>query len=150
MKIVIAADHGGYEMKQQLIKWLKEEHNIILEDLGNYQYDSKDDYPDFASAVASRVSEKTADKGIVLCGSGVGACVASNKFKGVRACVCHDTYSAKQGVLHDDMNILCMGARIIGIELAKELVSGFINTSFSNEERHVRRLEKVMSFEKNN
>ena len=149
MKIVIGSDHGGFEMKEQLIKWLKE-NSIEVEDLGNTVYDAKDDYPVYASAVASKISSKEAAKGILLCGSGVGACVAANKFKGVRASVCHDIYSAKQGVEHDDLNVLCLGARIIGIALAKELVWGFINTEFSNEERHVRRLQKVLEFEKNN
>jgi len=149
MKIVIAADHGGFEMKQQLIAWLNE-NNVEVEDLGNTVYDSKDDYPVFASALAKKISNKEASKGILLCGSGVGACIAANKFKGVRASVCHDIYSAKQGVEHDDLNVLCLGARIIGIALAKELVWGFVNTSFSNEERHVRRLQKVLEFENNN
>ncbi len=149
MKIVIAADHGGFEMKQQLIAWLNE-NNVEVEDLGNTVYDSKDDYPVFASALAKKISNKEASKGILLCGSGVGACIAANKFKGVRASVCHDIYSAKQGDEHDDLNVLCLGARIIGIALAKELVWGFVNTSFSNEERHVRRLQKVLEFENNN
>jgi ribose 5-phosphate isomerase B len=147
MKIVIASDHAGYEMKNDLVRWLKE-NSFEVEDLGNKEYDSKDDYPVFAAAVSTRISNKTADKGIILCGSGVGACIAANKFVGVRASVCHDIYSAKQGVDHDDMNVLCLGARIIGIALAKELVSGFVNTQFSNEERHLRRLEKVAEFEK--
>lgn len=147
MKIVIASDHGGFEMKEQLVNWLIE-NSIEVEDLGNSVYDALDDYPVFAAAVATRISNKEADKGIVLCGSGVGACIAANKFNGVRASVCHDTYSAKQGVEHDDMNVLCLGARIIGIALAKELVWGFVNTNFSNEERHLRRLQKVLAFEK--
>lgn len=148
MKIVIASDHAGFDMKNELVKWLKEDL-FDVEDLGNTQFDSKDDYPVFAAAVSTRISNKTADKGIILCGSGVGACIAANKFKGVRASICHDIYSAKQGVDHDDMNVLCLGARIIGIALAKELVSGFANTNFSNEERHVRRLQKIAEFEKN-
>lgn len=149
MKVVIGSDHGGFEMKQQLVQWLKE-NSIDIEDLGNSTYDAKDDYPVFASAVSKKISNKEADKGIILCGSGVGANIAANKFKGVRASVCHDIYSAKQGVEHDDMNVLCLGARIIGIALAKELVWGFINTNFSNEERHIRRLQKVLGFENNN
>jgi len=149
MKIVIGSDHGGFEMKQQLVSWLKEQ-SIDIEDVGAPEYNALDDYPVFASAVAKKISAKEADKGILLCGSGVGACVAANKFKGVRASVCHDIYSAKQGVEHDDLNVLCLGARIIGIALAKELVWGYINTNFSNEERHLRRLQKVLEFEKNN
>lgn len=146
MKITIAADHGGFELKNKIVEWLKKE-NYEINDLGNHIYDAKDDYPDFAIAVAKEVSGGNADKGIVICGSGVGACIAANKFKGVRACVCHDTYSAKQGVEHDDMNILCLGARVIGENLAKDLVSSFLNAKFIKEERFIRRLEKVIKLE---
>lgn len=146
MKIAIAADHGGFELKNLVIQWLQEK-NINVTDAGNTIYDAKDDYPDFASAAAKLVSEKKVDKAIIICGSGVGACITANKFKGVRACLCHDTYSARQGVEHDDMNTLCLGARIVGIEVAKELVFAFVNANFSNEERHLRRLNKVLKFE---
>lgn len=147
MKIVLGADHGGFELKEQVKDFLVN-LGYAIEDAGNLVYDAKDDYPDFAIKVAKIVSEGAATKGIIICGSGVGACIAANKINGVRACVCHDTYSAKQGVSHDDMNVLCLGGRIIGIETAKELVLGFVQTSFSNEERHRRRLEKVLALEK--
>lgn len=147
MKIIIGADHAGFELKEQLKKWLIENNNQI-EDIGNHIYDKNDDYPDFSIAVSERISKKEFEKGIIICGSGVGACITANKFKGVRACLCHDTYSARQGVDHDDMNVLCLGARIIGIELAKDVVNAFINAIFSKEERHLRRLEKIISLEK--
>lgn len=147
MKIVLGADHGGFELKEQVKDFLVN-LGYAIEDAGNLVYDAKDDYPDYAIKVAKKVSEGAATKGIIICGSGVGACIAANKINGVRACVCHDTYSAKQGVSHDDMNVLCLGGRIIGIETAKELVLGFVQTSFSNEERHRRRLEKVLALEK--
>lgn len=146
MKIAIAADHGGFELKSFLLNLLLE-NNYDVTDAGNTIYDAKDDYPDFASAAAKLVSEKKVDKAIIICGSGVGACITANKFKGVRACLCHDTYSARQGVEHDDMNTLCLGARIIGIELAKEILFAFVNAKFSNEERHLRRLNKVLKYE---
>ena len=112
------------------------------------QYDKDDDYPDFARYVAQAIQHEQADKGIILCGSGVGACVAANKHKGVRASVCHDTYSAHQGVEHDDMNVLCLGARIVGEALAMELAAAFVNAEFSGELRHRRRLEKVTGLDK--
>ncbi len=147
MKIAIASDHGGFELKNFLFNWLKG-NNIEIIDLGNKVYDKEDDYPDFADKLAKYVSSGAADKGIVICGSGVGACVAANKTNGIRACVCHDTYSAHQGVEHDDMNVLCLGARIVGDELAKELVSAFLNASFINEGRFKRRFEKLKKLEK--
>ena len=147
MKIAIASDHGGFELKEFLISLLKEENFEIL-NLGNYVYDKNDDYPDFADKLAKAISNGEADKGIVICGSGVGACVAANKTKGVRASVCHDTYSAHQGVEHDNMNVLCLGARIIGQELAREIVLAFANAKFINSERFLRRLKKVDDIEK--
>jgi ribose 5-phosphate isomerase B len=146
LDIAIGADHGGYELKNIVVKWLQEKnHNVI--DLGNHEYDAKDDYPDFAALVAKSVSSGNTKKGIIICGSGVGACIAANKFKGVRACLCHDTYSARQGVEHDDMNVLCLGARIVGQALAHDLVFNFVNAEFDTDERFVRRLNKVLSFE---
>ena len=112
--------------------------------------DAADDYPDFAEAVARGVASGQAQRGLLLCGSGVGACIVANKVPGVRASVCHDTYSARQGVEHDDMNVLCLGARIVGIELARELVAAFLTATFSGDERHRRRLEKVLSIEGQN
>jgi ribose 5-phosphate isomerase B len=116
-------------------------------DLGAHAHDPSDDYPDFARAVAEAVAGGRAERGILVCGSGVGASVAANKFKGVRAAVCHDTYSARQGVEHDDMNVLCLGARIVGVALARELAGVFLAARFTGEERHRRRLAKVLSFE---
>ena len=147
MKIAIASDHGGFELKNFLFNWLKG-NNFDITDLGNKVYDKEDDYPDFADKLAKYVSSGKADRGIVICGSGVGACVAANKTKGVRACVCHDTYSAHQGVEHDDMNVLCLGARVIGDELAKELVTAFLRAAFINEGRFKRRFEKLSKLEK--
>ena len=148
MKIAIASDHGGFELKKFLVNWL-EENNYNVIDLGNNVYDKEDDYPDFADKLAKAVSNGEAERGIVICGSGVGACVAANKTKGIRASVCHDTYSAHQGVEHDNMNVLCLGARIVGDEVAKELAAAFLNAKYINEGRFKRRLEKVENLERN-
>ena len=146
MRIAIGADHAGYELKQVVAAFVARlEHDVI--DLGTASPTTPVDYPDFAEAVGLAVREQRADRGIVICGSGVGASVAANKLDGIRAAVCHDTYSAHQGVEHDDMNVLVLGARIIGIELARELVKAFLGATFSNEERHVRRLAKVEMLE---
>ena len=147
MKIAIGADHGGFELKQALVEILKKSNYEVI-DVGNLTYDPVDDYPDFAIKVVESVASGKAERGIIICGSGVGACITANKFKGIRAGLCHDTYSAHQGVEHDAMNVLCLGARIIGIELAKELVFSFLNAKFIKEERFVRRLEKVNSIDK--
>jgi ribose 5-phosphate isomerase B len=147
MRIAIGADHGGFPLKQEVVVLLESAGHTV-EDLGAHSYDAQDDYPDFAKPVAEAVSSGKADRGIVLCGSGVGACVAANKFKGVRAAVCHDTYSAAQGVEHDDMNVLCLGARVVGPALATELVKAFVGAKFSGEARHKRRLDKVLALEK--
>ena len=146
LRVALGADHGGYPMKADLLPWLESQGYEIL-DLGASQYDAKDDYPDFAEAVAKAVAGGKAERGIIICGSGVGACIAANKVPGVRACPCHDTYSAHQGVEHDDMNVLCLGARVIGVELAKEVVAAFLKARFSNEDRHKRRLQKVLAIE---
>ena len=148
MKVAISSDHGGFELKKYLFDWLKKENNEVI-DLGNNIYQSDDDYTDFADAVAKAIAGGEAEKGIAICGSGVGACVTANKTKGVRACVCHDSYSAHQGVEHDNMNVLCLGARIIGDELAKELVTAFLNAKFINEGRFKRRCEKLEKIENN-
>lgn len=147
MKVAIGSDHGGFELKKYLIDWLRKEKYDVT-DLGNHVYDQEDDYPDSANAVAVEVANGNADRGIAICGSGVGACVAANKTKGIRACVCHDTYSAHQGVEHDNMNVLCLGARIIGDELSKELVLSFLNAKFIDEGRFRRRFDKVIALEK--
>lgn len=146
MRVAIGADHGGYELKEELSALLSAAGHEVV-DVGAHTMDSSDDYPDFAAAVASTVASNDAERGIMVCGSGVGASVASNKVKGARASVCHDTYSAHQGVEHDDMNVLCLGARIVGIELAREVATAFLSAQFTGEERHQRRLDKVLSIE---
>ena len=146
MHIAIGADHGGYELKAQITRLLQGLGHEVS-DVGAHSLDPADDYPDFAKAVAEHVTSQQAARGIMVCGSGVGASVAANKVRGVRASVCHDTYSAHQGVEHDDMNVLCLGARIIGQELAAEVVSAFVSAEFSGEERHLRRLNKVLAME---
>ena len=146
MRIAVGADHGGYELKTALVEYLKAAGHDVL-DLGAYAYDATDDYPDFAKAVADAVAGRQAGRGLLVCGSGVGASIAANKVRGVRAALCHDTYSAHQGVEHDDMNVLCLGARVIGFELARELLAAFAGAKFSGEDRHVRRLNKVLALE---
>ena len=146
MKIAIAADHGGFSLKEDVTKWLKALGHEVM-DLGAHQYDKEDDYPDFSRYVGQALQNEQVDRGIILCGSGIGACVAANKIKGVRASVCHDTYSARQGVEHDAVNVLCLGARIIGPALAEEVVKAFVNAHFQTEERFERRLEKVNAIE---
>jgi ribose 5-phosphate isomerase B len=145
MKIAIAADHAGLELKDLLATHLSALGHTVL-DMGTNSLDAVD-YPDYAKAVGEAVQSGGARRGILVCGSGVGACVAANKIRGVRAAVCHDTYSARQGVEHDDMNLLCLGGRIIGANLAYELVNAFMGANFTNEERHVRRLNKVKAME---
>lgn len=149
MNIAIAADHAGYPLKARVIDIVRAAGHEAL-DLGTHSAEIAVDYPDLARAVGEAVQQGRAERGILLCGSGVGACVAANKMRGVRAGVCHDTYSARQGVEHDDMNVLCLGARIIGPELAPELVRAFLGARFNGEERHVRRLEKVKAMEVSN
>lgn len=148
MRIAIGADHGGYPAKAPLTELLAARGHEVI-DLGAHAYDAADDYPDFAKAVAECVASNAADRGVMLCGSGVGAAVAANKVRGIRASVCHDTYSAHQGVEHDDMNVLCLGARIIGEELAKEIAAAFAAAQFSGEDRHKRRMQKVLDMEAN-
>ncbi len=145
MRIAVGCDHAGFDLKEAVTVMVKSlGHEVI--DCGT---DSPDpvDYPDFAEAVGRAVQEGKADRGIIVCGSGVGACVAANKMRGIRAGVCHDTYSAHQGVEHDDMNVLCLGARVVGSAVASELVKAFVTAQFSAEDRHVRRLAKVMRLE---
>ncbi len=148
MKVIIGADHAGFNYKGLLVTELKEQGYDVL-DLGTYN-EEPDDYPDRAAAVAMALLKKQGDRGILICGSAVGVSIAANKFKGIRAGVCHDTYSAHQSVEHDDVNILCLGERVIGIEVAKEIVSAFLNATFSNAPRHRRRLEKIFTIENNN
>ncbi|MCX5794159.1 MAG: ribose 5-phosphate isomerase B [Elusimicrobia bacterium] len=146
MRIALGSDHGGFELKKLLRRMLEGEGHLIL-DVG---VDAPDpvDYPDYTRKVVSEVLGGRAERGIMVCGSGIGACVAANKFPGIRAGVCHDTYSAHQGVEHDDINVLCLGGRIIGCELAYELVRAFVAAKFSNVERHARRRDKVTALEK--
>lgn len=145
MKIALAADHAGYELKEQIAAELRQQHEVT--DLGTDSPSAPDDYPDYAEALGQAILDKRAERGILICGSGVGASVAANKIPGVRAGLCHDTYSARQGVEHDDTNVLVLGSRIIGLELARELVHSFLKASFSGEERHQRRLKKVQAIE---
>jgi ribose 5-phosphate isomerase B len=146
MKLAIAADHAGYLLKEEVRGYLERlGHEVI--DLGAFNQEPSD-YPDFAEAVGRALQAGRAERGILICGSGVGVCVAANKMPGIRACMCHDTYSAHQGVEHDDMNVLVLGARIIGSALAFDLVSSFLNAHFQKqEERFVRRLNKVKAIE---
>ena len=145
LSIACGADHGGLALKNELVARLGEKYDIL--DIGAHTLDPDDDYPDFALAVARTVASGKAQRGIIICGSGVGACIVANKLPNIRACLCHDTYSAHQGVEDDDMNVLCLGARVIALELATELVLTFLQASFSGENRHRRRLEKVLSIE---
>lgn len=147
MKISIGADHAGYEMKKELIDFIQQQGHTV-HDVGTFTPDKPDDYPDYAALVAEEVRSGNAERGILVCGSGVGVSVAANKFKGIRAGLCHDHYSAHQGVEHDDMNVLVLGARIIGPMMAQDATEAFLNAKFSNEERHVRRLNKVKNIEK--
>jgi len=145
MRIVVGADHRGYVLKNALAAHLTSAgHHVI--DVGTNN-DSPVDYPDVAIDVADQIRSGEAERGIVLCGSGVGAAIASNKIPGIRAGICHDTYSAHQGVEHDDMNVLCIGSRIVGDELAREIVDAFIGATFMDEERYRRRLAKVQALE---
>ncbi len=148
MKIAIAADHAGFPLKEEVLAYLRKQGSHQLQDLGAYNTDPSD-YPDFAVLVGKALIAGTADRGILICGSGVGVCIAANKMPGVRAGMCHDTYSAHQGVEHDEMNILVLGARIIGPAPAMECVDSFLNATFiAREERFVRRLDKVKAIEK--
>jgi ribose 5-phosphate isomerase B len=145
-RIALAADHGGFVLKTGLIPWLEALDFEVL-DLGAEIFNSVDDYPDFAEDVAEAIVSGKAERGILVCGSGVGAAIAANKIPGVRAGLCHDTYSAHQGVQHDDMNVLCLGGRVIGIELAKELVSAFLRAKFDGAEKYRRRVNKIIALE---
>jgi ribose 5-phosphate isomerase B len=145
MRIAIGSDHAGYDLKCELAACMKDLGHEVL-DMGTHSTDPVD-YPDFAEAVSKEVIGGGADRGVVICGSGVGASIAANKVPGIRAGICHDTYSAHQGVEHDDMNILVVGARIIGVALAREIVAAFLAAEFSKEERHRRRLDKVIAIE---
>src|SRR5690349_22076218 len=145
MRLAFASDHAGFTLKQALLEWLKNsEHHLI--DLGTHDTQPVD-YPDYAEALGLKLLEGGADRGVLLCGSGVGASVAANKLPGIRAGLCHDTYSAHQGVEHDAMNVLVLGARVVGPELAHELVRAYLGASYTHEARHERRLAKVRALE---
>ena len=149
MRIALSGDHAGFHLKQQVGQWLQEWGHQV-QDLGPSSFDPSDDYPDLARLVAEAVARGAVERGVIVCGSGVGATIVANKFAGVRAATCHDSYSARQGVEHDDMNILCLGERVIGPALAREVVSAFLDARFCAEERFVRRLNKVLSIEAEN
>jgi ribose 5-phosphate isomerase B len=146
MKVAIACDHGGFALKKPLQELMQQLGHEVY-DLGAHTYDGDDDYPDFARYIGQAILHDHAERGVLICGSGVGASVTANKLPGVRASVCHDCYSAHQGVEHDDLNVLCLGARVIGDELAKDLVRAFLNAKHSEEARHSRRLEKLKAIE---
>ncbi len=146
MRVIIASDHAGFQLKQILCEFLEKQNYEVI-DLGT-DSETPVDYPDFAEKLGLEVLKTQATRGILICGSGVGASVAANKVKGIRAGLTHDTYSAHQGVEHDAMNVLVLGARVIGTELAKELVKAFLTAEFTGEERHRRRLEKVAALER--
>ncbi len=145
MRIVVGSDHAGFNLKEELKSFIGNEYEII--DVGTHSIDPAD-YPDYAEALALEIVENRAERGILICGSGVGASIASNKIPGIRAGICHDTYSAHQSVEHDNVNVLVLGARIIGIEVAREIVVSFLSAQYTAEERHERRLGKLLDIEK--
>jgi len=145
MRIALSADHAGFELKRDLAASLSKQGHDVL-DLGTHSTAAVD-YPDCAEAVAAALIAGRADRGVIVCGSGAGVSIAVNKFPGIRGSVCHDCYSAHQAVEHDDMNVLCIGARVIGASLAAEIVSSFLGATFSGEERHQRRLNKILAIE---
>lgn len=146
MIIALGADHGGFSLKNKITDFLKELGHDV-HDIGTYTPNPVD-YPDYALAVSQEILFQKAERGILICGSGVGACVAANKFPGIRAGLCHDTFSAHQGVEDDNINVLCLGARVVGTELAKDIVKIWLSASFSGAERHKRRLSKIEKIEK--
>jgi ribose 5-phosphate isomerase B len=146
MRVAVGADHAGVPLNAIVIAELRRlGHDIV--DLGTHDSSQPDDYPDYAAAVAEQVVSGGCERGLLICGSGVGVSVAANKIRGIRAALCHDIYSAHQGVEHDDMNVLCVGARVIGPELALDLIRAFLAARFTGEERHRRRLAKVLTLE---
>jgi ribose 5-phosphate isomerase B len=145
MKVAVACDHAGFVLKLRVIEELRNEGHEVA-DLGTNSNDPVD-YPDYARAVAQAVRSGAAERAVLICGSGAGACVAANKFRGIRAATCHDTFSARQSVEDDDVNVLCLGGRVVGAELAVELVRTYLHARFSGAERHLRRLAKIAAFE---
>jgi ribose 5-phosphate isomerase B len=148
MRIAISCDHAGLPLKQEIIETVQALGHDVF-DLGTFGPEAVD-YPDFAEKAGLAIQKGKVERAIVVCGSGVGACIAANKIKGVYAGLCHDTYSARQGVEHDDMNMICLGARIIGAELAKDIVRSFLGATFSKEDRHIRRVNKIRAIESKN
>lgn len=142
MRVAFGTDHGGLALRESILEAVREAGHEAI-DLGAYELDASDDYPDYAVRVGQAVQNGAAERGIAVCGSGVGVAMAAGKLRGIRACLCHDTYSASQGVEHDDMNVLCLGGRVIGPELAKVLVRAFLGAAFDGGERFRRRVEKV-------
>ena len=147
MKLAVGADHAGFDMKSQIVSWLRASGHEVI-DVGAHDLDPADDFPDFAEAVGLSLTGGQAQRGVMICGSGVGAAIASNKVAGIRASLCHDSYTARQGVEHNDMNVICLGGRVIGIETAKEVISAFVGASFIPEDRFQRRIDKVSAIEK--
>jgi ribose 5-phosphate isomerase B len=146
MKIALASDHAGYPLKHHLVGYLQQQGHEVI-DLGVDTPDVSSDYPDAAEALAQAIINGQAERGILSCGSGVGASIAANKFPGIYAAICHDTYSAHQGVEHDNMNVLAIGARVVGINVAQELVDAFLRATFIGKDRYQRRFEKIQDFE---
>ncbi|HLY26355.1 MAG TPA: ribose 5-phosphate isomerase B [Aggregatilineales bacterium] len=149
MKVALGADHAGYELKQSLLAFLNKQGYEVL-DVGTDTAEVPSDYPEFSKRIAEAVLSGKAERGILVCGSGVGASIAANKIRGIYAGLCHDTYSAHQGVEHDNMNVICVGSRVIGVELAREIAQAFLKAKFSGEERHVRRFAEVKAIEAQN
>ena len=146
MRIAIGADHGGFPLNERVIEELRGAGHELI-DFGTHDGSLPDDYPDYAKQVGKAVQNGSADIGLLICGSGVGAAVAANKLRGIRAALCGDTYSAHQSRVHDDCNVLCLGARVVGVELALDIVRAFVAAKFTGEERHRRRLAKVQKLE---
>ncbi len=147
MKIGIAADHGGYTLKISIVSFLKSLHYEVI-DFGAHELDDTDDYPDFVIPMVKAIASNEIDRGIAVCGSGVGACIVANKITGVRAALINDHFSAHQGVEDDDMNVICLGGRITGLMVAQEFVQSFLEARFTGAERHLRRLQKMQQLEK--
>ena len=146
MRLALSSDHAGFELKRDLAAFLGQKGHMVL-DLGTHSL-APVDYPDAAESVAEALSKGEADRGIIVCGSGAGVSIAANKFPGIRAAVCHDTYTAHQAVEHDDMNVLCLGSRVVGASLAQDIVASFLGAAFSGESRHQRRLDKILDIER--
>ena len=149
MRVAVGADHAGFDLRDTVISTIQAAGHEVI-DLGAHTYDAEDDYPDRAAPVAEAVTNGNADRGVIVCGSGIGAAVTANKFRGVRASICHDTYSAAQGVVHDDMNVLCIGGRVVGEAIATEVVKAFLSATMGDEVRFQRRLDKLNAIEASN